>query len=78
MVIDPDVPVIVAMPKVPTGCDASAVTVSVEVALPLVSAGLIVAGEKVAVNPLGNPLIESDTSALKPANWLATSMGTEM
>jgi hypothetical protein len=56
----PLVPVMVSV-EVPTGVVLAVVTVSVEVPLPL-----IVAGEKLAVAPVGNPLAPKVTVPVNP------------
>jgi hypothetical protein len=56
----PLVPVMVSV-EVPTGVVLAVVTVSVEVPLPL-----IVAGEKLAVAPVGNPLAPRVTVPVNP------------
>ena len=56
----PLVPVMVSV-EVPTGVELAVVTVSVEVPLPL-----IVAGEKLAVAPVGNPLAPRVTAPVNP------------
>ena len=63
-VVEPEVPVIVTV-AVPVVAVDDAVSVSVDVALPL-AGGVTGFGEKVAVTPLGRPEALSVVAALKP------------
>jgi hypothetical protein len=63
-VVEPDVPVMVIV-AVPTVAAEDAVSVSVEVAVPL-AGGVTGLVENVAVTPLGNPLALSVVAELKP------------
>lgn len=63
-VVDPDVPVIVTV-AVPVVADDEAVSVSVDVTLPL-AGGVTGFGENAAVTPLGRPEALSVVAELKP------------